>query len=601
MSVGTVAVDDMQLEEGACRSFGACDFERHDMCSWHNVHDEARDILDWSFGSHRTPTPRTGPAYDHTLGNAFGVYLYLEASPPAQTGQNAILESSLFFPTPTTGLCMHFWYHMYGREMGTLNVHLNVSNKLTLVWSRSGDKGFRWLSGQVHLLSSRSFHISIEAVRGWDARSDMAIDDIDFIERECVSDPFETSDDPTSTSVSTTTPTATTVRPRGEYDCDFEEDFCIWTQDETNRVHWYRAQGQLGTHTPGPIRLDHTLGKPNGWYVFAAFSKAVKANHYGRLTTSKKLTGGGGGGHCMTFYYYVVTSASFKLRVYARNGNATDATLWSRSSSQGNFWKMGRVSVRSAKFSDEFSVEWELKRLGAGFELFDDTQRQMFEPIEQRAASNAKCLFEDFSNTDNVFALDDVTFVRGECTDGSDIDQLCTFSNNHTCDFSITPAASSEDTAAFAWKLFTPSSSSSSSSRVVTPSPILINDHTTDDSGSGFVYADASGFSPGATTTMTSREYEAASSQRCLEFYYFLRGNEANALTLNVFRDEYSVLWSRDFDHKSHWWKADVPLKYLNEKYSIKFQAVVNEQNSTSKAALDDIIFKSGECKRYEI
>ena len=133
---------------------------------------------------------------------------------------------------------MHFWYHMYGRDMGTLNVHLNVSNKLTLVWSRSGDKGKRRLSGQVFIVSSRSFHLSIEALRGSGIRSDMAIDDIDFIERECVSDPFETS--PTSTTaaaMTTTTILATTVKPHGEYDCDFAKNFCIWTQSETNRVH----------------------------------------------------------------------------------------------------------------------------------------------------------------------------------------------------------------------------------------------------------------------------------------------------------------------------------------------------------------------------
>ena len=89
--------------------------------------------------------------------------------------------------------------------------------------------------------------------------------------------------------------------------------------------------------------------------------------------------------HCMTFYYYIVTGSSFKLRLYARNDNRTDATLWSRGSSQG---KMGRVSMRSAKFKDEFNVVWELRRLGSRFEMFEqDTVRLLDPKIRKPSAS----------------------------------------------------------------------------------------------------------------------------------------------------------------------------------------------------------------------
>jgi hypothetical protein len=55
---------------------------------------------------------------DHTLGNAQGVYLFIEANSPINLGDKAILESSLFFATPSHGICFDFWYHMYGYSMG---------------------------------------------------------------------------------------------------------------------------------------------------------------------------------------------------------------------------------------------------------------------------------------------------------------------------------------------------------------------------------------------------------------------------------------------------------------------------------------------------
>jgi hypothetical protein len=48
------------------------------------------------------------------LSNSLGVFLFIEAS-AIEPGYKAILESTVFQPTPTYGLCMDFWYHMYGQ------------------------------------------------------------------------------------------------------------------------------------------------------------------------------------------------------------------------------------------------------------------------------------------------------------------------------------------------------------------------------------------------------------------------------------------------------------------------------------------------------
>ena len=59
--------------------------------------------------------------FDHTLANAFGAFLFIEGSSPTQAGDKALFESNLFFPTPSYGICLDFWYHMWGNGIGTLN------------------------------------------------------------------------------------------------------------------------------------------------------------------------------------------------------------------------------------------------------------------------------------------------------------------------------------------------------------------------------------------------------------------------------------------------------------------------------------------------
>ena len=89
-----------------------------------------------------------GPLCDvcHTPGS----YLYVEASSPAQEGDQAKLLSEQF--PATAGRCLSFWYHMYGSSTGTLNVHImDKDGKSTLVWSKSGDLGNQWREAKLTL------------------------------------------------------------------------------------------------------------------------------------------------------------------------------------------------------------------------------------------------------------------------------------------------------------------------------------------------------------------------------------------------------------------------------------------------------------------
>ena len=94
--------------------------------TWRNGDNAAPPIathtLDWVTLSGPTGSGGTGPSIDHTLGNAAGKYVYMEAS------CTAVREADLVSPyldlTGTNGLVLDYWYHMWGAS-GTL-MHVDV-------------------------------------------------------------------------------------------------------------------------------------------------------------------------------------------------------------------------------------------------------------------------------------------------------------------------------------------------------------------------------------------------------------------------------------------------------------------------------------------
>ena len=88
-----------------------------------------------------------------------GYYAYLESSSPAKPVQNTILSSELFNSTGS-GHCFLFFYHMYGNDIGSLNVYVNTSTGKELVWTQKGNKGKAWKNGQVDVERPGSYKVS---------------------------------------------------------------------------------------------------------------------------------------------------------------------------------------------------------------------------------------------------------------------------------------------------------------------------------------------------------------------------------------------------------------------------------------------------------
>ncbi|XP_029688841.1 LOW QUALITY PROTEIN: MAM domain-containing glycosylphosphatidylinositol anchor protein 2 [Takifugu rubripes] len=181
-----------------------CGFEEEAICLFSQ--DKA-DEFDWTRHSAATRntkyTPNTGPSSDHN-GSKQGYYMYIETSRPRQDGDKARLLTPTFNSNAKSSAslsnsptyCFSFYYHMYGKHIGALNVFLRQKGPTvtdTSVWSLSGNQGDQWLQAKVNIQPTTAFQMLIEGVRGAGIEGDIAIDDVAIQEGECTHPPSNSS------------------------------------------------------------------------------------------------------------------------------------------------------------------------------------------------------------------------------------------------------------------------------------------------------------------------------------------------------------------------------------------------------------------------
>ncbi|KAM4723741.1 MAM domain-containing glycosylphosphatidylinositol anchor protein 2 isoform 2-T2 [Anableps anableps] len=178
-----------------------CGFEEEALCSF--TQDKS-DEFDWTRHSGTTEgttyTPYTGPSSDHTGSNQ-GFYMFIKTSRPRLEGDKARLMSPTFninsksvsssaSNNPT--YCFTFYYHMFGKHIGALNIFLRLKGQMltdTLVWSLTGNQGNHWRQARVNIHPTTTFQVVIEGVRSSGIEGEIAIDDVSIEEGECKDSP----------------------------------------------------------------------------------------------------------------------------------------------------------------------------------------------------------------------------------------------------------------------------------------------------------------------------------------------------------------------------------------------------------------------------
>ncbi|KAG7253036.1 hypothetical protein CRUP_022836 [Coryphaenoides rupestris] len=105
----------------------------------------------------------------------------------------ASLRGDLVEPS-TGGHCLNFWYHMYGHNVGMLQVYIN-DRKISgegngvLLWSKEGNQGQKWLEASVSVARSDAFWFVFVSQSGMSAGGDVALDDIQISQGPCPQEP----------------------------------------------------------------------------------------------------------------------------------------------------------------------------------------------------------------------------------------------------------------------------------------------------------------------------------------------------------------------------------------------------------------------------
>ena len=142
----------------------------------------------WRSDAGGTPSSATGPDFDHTLGNASGIYLFLETSGGALGDRDTLTSPAITVGATQTSLTYTYWYHMAGPTMGEMQVWVESNNVWDSLTTFSGPQqpstGSAWLLSSHTLTSYAGQDITLKFIgeKGTSFSGDMAIDDISIIE-----------------------------------------------------------------------------------------------------------------------------------------------------------------------------------------------------------------------------------------------------------------------------------------------------------------------------------------------------------------------------------------------------------------------------------
>lgn len=92
--------------------------------------------------------------------------MYIETSAPRRRGQAARLWTPSF--TAANGQCLTFWYNMYGRSVGTLNIYAAQNGTQILgqpIFSLSGNQGNKWQQEQIALPNLPKMNVSMKVLK----------------------------------------------------------------------------------------------------------------------------------------------------------------------------------------------------------------------------------------------------------------------------------------------------------------------------------------------------------------------------------------------------------------------------------------------------
>ncbi|TWW73586.1 LDL-receptor class A domain-containing protein 2 Skeletal organic matrix MAM and [Takifugu flavidus] len=329
-----------------------CTFE-HDMCGFDydlcGFHNSVTHKGQW------IRKRATEEEVDHTRGTDNGFYVTVKNSTEKTIAQ--LLSPPL---TPTTEMCVRFWYWLPAGSTDSLTMHVLRSGQLSIVlWKQSGVVSSSWEVAEVTVSSPVEFKVVLQTIHSPDSNATMKVDDVSLRDGAC--------------------------HPPGS--CDFESGQCNWINVHREDGHdWVLANGGFR----GP-EADHTTQTPEEWIHL-------------RETV------------CFSLWYHMNSSDSGMLRVYLRSGPSESQLMFHSNSSESN-WIRFSQSVTTTR---PFQVLIEAETNNKGFIAVDDiTVTLGICPANETSSEFVGCSFENGTCGWEDSSVGQSQWVRGRNTSES--------------------------------------------------------------------------------------------------------------------------------------------------------------------------------------
>jgi hypothetical protein len=594
-----------------CSGYNMCDFE-FGLCGWQQL---TNDQFDWQ--RHRGPTSSygTGPSSDHTSGTASGFYLYIESSQPRKQGDIARISFSL--PKPAGVCAMRFWYHMYGINVGNLNVYMfSLNTGMVMKSSVNGTHGNSWIRQSVTFNAQTSYQVIIEGVIGVGYNGDIAIDDVSFTPGCGTPTSAAPYTFQTAPHLSGSTPKPC---PIGQYTCNngqcisvtkacngindctdgsdesrcpqpcsFESDQCGWAEDIIDGFDWRRSSGALAAAS-GMMKyappIDNTRRTQNGFFMFV--QDTTNGNTQGKIAQITSPILYSASKECkIQFAYYLNGQDVGQMFLRVEEAGSVPIPLWHRLGISGAGWKT--VTVGLGKHSGSFLVEIQ-KTSGAynGQSAIDDIRFLDCVPPKPQA----QCLPNQFTCANKAcIGIHMKCDMNNDCGDGSDEISCNGYlqSNFENGIGSYIRQSTSDDE--FDWTL-------SSSNRNVSYFPGPPFDHTKETTKGQYLYIDASNRPYGSRAWLLAGTFQSTAQNDCkMVFYLYMYGQNVNAV--NVYYRLYNsgaptkAIYQVNGEQGPYWQRISVPLK-ISQSFQVIIEAKAGNLD-LGGVAIDDLSFSPG-------
>ncbi|XP_058472794.1 apical endosomal glycoprotein [Solea solea] len=280
---GQVAIDDVTFVERSCSAPRACSFEGH-RCGY-----TSSGRIQWLHRSGGNIT-RPGPKTDHTLETQLGFYMMANTGADVLPSGSATVLTSPVRQGTTKTECVHFWYHMGGKNPGSLTVYMKpVTGHRVKIFSDTLDQGDVWRHGNGNVTSNLvDWQLEFEVVGAGGGDSHVAVDDVVFSAHAC--------------------------QNQGSR-CNLERGMCSWsnTQNtELDKLDWELTSWETEKHYSVPAE-DHSLGTEKGHFLFFPSTNRTADKQNAQLLSPHLPSTKG---TCMKFWAHIPSSSDSLLRVW---------------------------------------------------------------------------------------------------------------------------------------------------------------------------------------------------------------------------------------------------------------------------------------------